>query len=188
MTGNKATAASIAIALMFWLSGCTFNGAAVECPDNPENPRPVFLLDHGRHRTLVLTDDSGRHLLRYGYGDWRYYAEADKSFWSGTRALLWPTRGSLGRRAYEVTEPTSQAVQDAVRVGILEIRPLEVEGNAVEALRRELDTIFQQGVREQLFVNELRDFEFVPHPRKYWLGYNSNHAVADWIKALDCEI
>lgn len=185
---NPSTVSATVAVLVFWLSGCSFTGSAIKCPDNPDNPRPVFLLDHGRHRTLVLTDGSGGYLQRYGYGDWRYYAEADKTFWSGARALLWPTRASLGRREYEVTAPTLQAVESAVRVGILEIHPLEVEGGAVDALRQELDTIFQQGARQQLFVNELRDFEFAPHPRKYWLGYNSNHAVADWIRSLDCEI
>jgi hypothetical protein len=184
-TGLMRTAAATAV-LVLALAGCSSSGT-VKCSEQPEDPRPVFLLDHGRHRTLVLTDQEG-DLIRYGYGDWQYYAEVERGFWSGARALLWPTSAALGRQEYDVEAPTPKAVKKAVRVGILEVYPFKAAGDAVDVLLQELDQLFREGAKQKRVVSYLRDFEFVPHPRHYWLGYNSNHVVVDWLEELDCDL
>ena len=50
--------------LVVLLGGCT---TTVVVPPAPEQPRAVFLLDHGRHATLVLETAEGG-LVRYAYG------------------------------------------------------------------------------------------------------------------------
>ena len=181
-----ATAARIAAigALVLWLTACT---STVRCPIESDNPRSIFLLDHGHHRTLVLSDGKGG-LQRYGYGDWRYYAEADRGFFSGARALLWPTPAALGRREYTVSVATRQEVVSAVKVIINELYQFQVAGDAVDELRRELDSTFDRGAKKQYLENDLRDFEFALHPRGYSLRYSSNHMVTEWLETLGCDV
>lgn len=180
---NKATA-NVTGLLVLWLTGCT---ATVHCPEVSEDPRPAFILEHGRHTTLALYDGGGK-LLRYGYGDWRYYAEADAGFGPGVRAVLWPSPAAFGRQEYRVVAPTRAHVVAAVNVGIGEFHEVEVPGERVDQLRQALDDLFEQGARTRLLVNEAYDFVFVEHPRDYWFWYNSNHMVADWLESLGCEI
>jgi hypothetical protein len=171
-----------ALTWMVWLCGCA---ATVSCPEMGEDPRPVFLLDHGRHATLVLGRADGR-LVRYSYGDWRYYAEADTRLRQGVAALLWRTPAALGRRELDAA-PTQPELRRALRVGVEEILELEAAGAAVDALLRNLDATFFDA-RAHLHYNALYDLEFVPHPRAYWFWYNSNHMVADWLRGLGCAV
>lgn len=171
--------------LLPWLAACT---ATISCPDTPDDPRSVYLLKHGRHPTIVIADRNGT-LTRYGFGDWRYYAQAETGFSPGARALLWPTPGALGRQSYPaVAAPTAANVRRAVKAGTSELHHFEVSGQAADALRSELDALFNQGARERLLLNEPYDFGFVPHPRGYWLGHNSNGMVASWMDFLGCKV
>ncbi|MDQ2076019.1 hypothetical protein [Marinimicrobium sp. ABcell2] len=165
------------------LVACT---STVTCPANLDDPRPVFLLDHGRHASLVITSAEGE-LFRYGYGDWRYYAETDLRLRTGVRALLWPTPAGLARQSYGDIEPETEVLVNAVGVPIDEPHKLMVSGAAVDALRRDLDRTFERGAEQEYLVNRSFDFNFVPHPRDYWFWYSSNHMVVDWLDALDCE-
>lgn len=171
--------------LLPWLAACT---ATISCPDSPGASRAVYLLKHGRHPTLVIADPNGA-LTRYGYGDWRYYAQANTGFSSGARALLWPTPAALGRQTYPaLTPPGAENLHSTVKTGISELHSFEVSGHAADALRRELDVLFRQGSRRRLLRNDPYDFEFVPHPRAYWLGHSSNGMVAGWLESLGCRV
>ncbi len=171
--------------LLPWLAACT---AIISCPDTDDDPRLVYFLKHGRHPTLVITDREGT-LTRYGYGDWRYYAQADTSFGAGVRALLWPTPAALGRQHYPaMTSPTAENLRRTVKTGISELHAFKVPGEAADALRRELEALFRRGAQRELLRNEPYDFEFVPHPRAYWFGHNSNGMVADWLGSLGCRV
>jgi hypothetical protein len=172
-----------AMVLAALLMACT---STVSCPARPDDPRVVFLLDHGRHASLVITSAEGA-LYRYGYGDWRYYAETDLRLRTGIRALLWPTPAGLARQGYGNVEPESVSVVRVVGVPIDKPHQLMVSGAAVDALQRDLDRTFERGAEQEYLVNHSFDFNFVPHPRDYWFWYSSNHMVVDWLEALDCE-
>lgn len=184
MEFKKSRAGAVGLASLV-LAGCS---ATAYCPSPSENARPAFLLTHGRHTTLVLSDGEGQ-LERFAYGDWRYYAQERDNVWTGVRALLWPTRAALARQEYEVAEPvTQQEVITAVSVAIGELHSLELEGNSVDELRHELNQRFQAGAENELVISQRYDFTFVPHPRNYWFWHNSNHQVADWMEAMGCEV
>jgi hypothetical protein len=145
------------------------------------NPRPVILLDHGRHSSLVLpAADSG--VVCYAYGEWRWYAERKTGVLRAVAAILWPTRGALGRRLLAV-EADAAAVGRALAVGVEHLYVLEAEADAVNALRTRLDSLFEER-RETLLYNEAYDLEFVHHPRPYWLFRTSNQMVAGWLEEL----
>jgi len=166
---------------MILLGGCS---TTVVPPAKLDEPARVFLLDHGRHTSLVLsTPEDG--LVRYAYGDWRFYAERQTGPGHAIAALLWRTPGALGRR--ELKGPvTAAGVRTRVPLVIEALYEIEVERTRVDALRADLDAIFN-AAEEPLDTPEV-DLFFAPHPRYYNLRHNSNTVVADWLEQLGCEI
>lgn len=180
MTGSMRRLAGLWCALS--LGGCA---ATVTCPTGPDATDPVFLLDHGRHSSLVLPAPDGR-LVRYSYGDRRWYAEVDTGFWQGAAALLRRTPAVLGRREL-YGDPVSDEVVRALRVGVEYAYTLQTTPDAAAALVARLEALFRAGAEAKRF-NPDYDLEFVPHPRDYTGWHNSNHVVADWLRELGCEV
>lgn len=154
-------------------------------PDAGDDLRPVFLLDHGRHASLVLTRPD-HSLVRYAFGDWAWYAEGRSGAGPAVTALLVPSRSALGRR--ELAPISDEAdLQRRIRVGIEAIHTLSVAADRIDALDQDLSRWFEEGAAERL-LNPRFDLEFVPGPRPYSLGDNSNHRVAEWLEALGVEV
>lgn len=141
------------------------------------------LLDHGKHASLVLQVGSQK-MVRYGFGDWRYYALAQEGFINGARALLWPTQAGLGRKLLRASFD-KQSIDIALPVGIEKMWIFKVERMKAEKLRQELDGIFRQNL-STLHVNRIYDLEFVHHPKTYWAFNNSNQEIALWLGKLGC--
>lgn len=164
------------------VTGCA---ATVRCPEPPGPGAPVFLLDHGRHASLVLPDPHG-YLVRYAYGDRRWYADMDTGIGPGAAALFRRTPAVLGRRDLHV-EPEPQQVVAALRIVVEAIHTLRVDADALDRLRTELELLFFEDF-DAMRYNDAYDLEFVPHPRDYTGGNNSNHMVAEWLHELGCEV
>lgn len=178
MGGESVNRLAVCLVILTGAPGCT---NVIVAPAPPVEPEPVFLLDHGRHATLVLPGaDSG--IVRYGYGDWRYYAERQTGLVATLDAALVPTRAGLGRRAHPVP-PTRAAVRDALDVGIEGIHELVAERRSVERLRTKLDELFELA-RETRLENRAYDLDFVHHPRDYTIFRNSNWMVGVWLREL----
>jgi len=165
-----------------FLSACS---TIVIPPAAPGTPRPVFVLEHGQHASLVLPGEK-QGIVRYSYGDWNYYALGNKGISSGLRALQGPTLAGLGRR--ELKAPaTEEGVYSAVRVPIAAIHTVPADSAAIENLRSKLDEIYRTN-SDSLIYNADIDLEFVHHPVPYSSEHNSNRVVADWLSALGCEV
>lgn len=159
--------------------------ATVRPPPEPDAPRAVFLLDHGRHTSLVLArDDDG--LVRYVYGEWRWYAEMDTGFLRTFPVLFKHTPAALGRREL-AGPPEPDQVRAQIKVVIRELHDFQAEADRVDALIGDLDAQFDAH-RETLHYNSVYDLEFVHHPIPYRLGHNSNHLAGQWLKQLGFEI
>jgi len=166
------------------LTGCV---GTVTRPDieKLEQPRPVYLLDHGRHSTLVLTreDDS---MVRYLYGEWRWYALQETGFFRVWPTLFLPTQAALGRK--ELTGPPEKnTIRRQIPVVIQQIHELPVEAALIDTLDHSLDLRFNAAI-ETLHYNSDFDLEFVRDPVDYTVFYNSNHVVADWLRELGVEV
>lgn len=172
------------LALLVSVSGTACTNVIVP-PDAPSIPRSVFVLDHGRHASLVLPAREGR-LVRYAYGDWKYYALRETGALETTGAALWPTRAAFGRRELEGA-PTDAGVRGAVRVGIEHLHEVVVDSVLVERLRARLDTLFQSEIESKIH-NRAYDLDFVHHPRDYTIFRNSNAFVALWLRSLGCQV
>lgn len=172
----------LAATALLLAAGCS---TTIVPPAAPAEPVTVFLLDHGRTPSLVLPASDGS-MTRYAYGDWNWYALRNTGVIDGLRALFWPTQGTLGRRELP-GPPHAENVRIQVRAEIIEhLYPISVGRAEVERLRTRLDA--EHGSGRSTAVVESYDLEFVPHPRRYHYFYNSNHAAAEWLRELGCEI
>jgi hypothetical protein len=169
--------------LLALLTACS--STVVVPPPAPVQARPVFVLEHGQHASLVIPGKT-QGIVRYSYGDWNYYALGDKSISSGLRALQGPTLAGLGRRELKA-DATPQGVRSAVRVPVAAIHTVLAEASAIEALREKLEDIYRAN-QASLIYNADIDLEFVHHPVPYSSQHNSNRVVADWLQALGCEV
>ena len=146
-----------------------------------DDPRTVLLIDHGTHSSLVIETSAGE-MVRYAYGDMRYYAERDTSLASGAAALFVPTQATLGRA--ELQGPAlSSALLSQLNVGIERIHELKVQGESADRLMEDLDRVFWAGADQHKNVGAY-GLVFAPHPDPYFWGNNSSTMVADWLRAL----
>lgn len=143
--------------------------------------RPVFLLDHGRHSSLVLTR-ADNSLVRYAHGDWVWYAEDRTGPLRAFSTLLMPTESAIGRREMNPVRNEID-LRRQIRVGIEAIHSLSAPAARIDALDQSLSEWFEQQSDQALF-NERFDLEFVPGRRPYTVFDNSNHVVAEWLSAL----
>lgn len=166
------------------LAGC---GGTVMAPnpDAAQDTRPVFLLDHGRHANLVLTRADGT-LVRYLYGDWRWYAQGDTAFLRTVPTLFAATPSALGRQVL-AGPATAASIRRQVRREIQGLHRLTAPGARIDRLDRRLQDYFAQ-MRAQAHYNAALDVEFVPGQRPYTLFDNSNHVVAQWLEELGIKV
>ena len=130
--------------LTLLLSGC---GATVVGPAHIDgDKRNVYLLEHGRHSSLLLTE-ADQTRLRYAYADWAWYVDEEAGLRTGFDAMLRQSRAALGRQRLPATQP-SERLASVVGVGIQEIHIFEVEASRVDALIDSLEAVRQWSRRQ----------------------------------------
>lgn len=157
----------------------------VHPPERVTEPARTALLDHGRHASLVF-ETPGGGMLRYAYGDWRWYAQDQTRFVDGAAALLWPTQAALGRR--RLPGPfTPDTILRQVSVPVEHAIVVDVEARSIELLVERLDKIYEE---EQSTRLESRTYNltFVHHSERYWMLNNSNQMVGRWLEELGCHV
>lgn len=180
--------------------GCA---TSVALPHNVEDPVAVYIVDYGRHSSLLLPvvgsqsemDLLGRVVLReYAFGDWVYYAQNEDSICNGIRALLWKTEGTIGRRDLEGLGPSvdEAPIEAEGRIqrtlGVERVIGLAVERVYVESLLFRLDKRFDAGrMSHSSLYNPRADMDFVPDARSYSVLRHCNHEVREWLVELGVE-
>jgi hypothetical protein len=181
--GSGAVEPGLAALLILFLSGCATTILPPEIPADA-GVEEVFLIDHGRHPSLVLPDGAGG-AVRYAYGDWRWFAEGDRGAAQGGAALLRPTPAALGRQQLDADH--EQAIRGEIPEMIKQVLAFEAPRAAVVRLRRELDTVWL-AQRDRALYNPAYRLTFVPHPEDYSLRNNSNVMAARWLQQLGAEV
>lgn len=164
------------------LTGCA---GRIVPPSAPIDPVEIYLLDHGRHASLVLPRQGGG-VVRYSYGEWGWYVEGRRHLPAAVSAMLWPTASGLGRGVHEEIDSPHDLHRLAPE-GLVGVYPLQAEATRVAALRRQLDAHFQAEGVTPAYSAEF-DLEFVPYPRAYSLTHQSNLVVAQWLRRLGIEV
>lgn len=161
--------------LVLVLAGPCACTTEVFAPEDIRDPVTIHIIDYGRHAALLMPDGSG-NLVKYAYGDWRWYALSDEGLWQGAAALFWPTQGALGRRGMA---SLSEAREDLITV--------RVESEKAKHLRQRLEAAYRSELSSQVF-NPRYDMDFVYHSEAYSLANNSNSVVTRWLEDLGCEV
>ena len=177
--------ALVTIATLALLIASGFTPTSLFAPSDLENPRSVFVIDHGTHSSLALETSDGE-LIRYSYGDQRYYALRDTSLAAGAAALLIPTPATLGRG--ELAGPATIENLDKQLVVVVQIiHPLQVEGELADQLIERLDRLHLNGVNDHTAVPAY-GLTFAPHPADYFWARNSSTAIAGWLRELEVRV
>jgi hypothetical protein len=160
-------------------AGCT---TSITPPPSPRDPIVVFLLDHGRHPSLVLpTPDA--HLVRYVYGDWSWYALADTGALQAIRATFLGSPAALGRREFKTTDVNAILALDPAE----HVYRITVSRSDAQTLLENLDSAFQSNIAT-LHTNVEYHLDFVRQPPVYSGLHNCNHVMAGWLRQLNCEV
>ena len=175
-----------ALAALVTVAACVATYVVTPPPLEPAAARaPVAVLDHGRHSSLVIGLPDGR-MVRYAYGDWRWYAEGDTGVAQGYAALFRETPSALGRRV--LAGPlTTETLRRQVRVGIEDMLLLDVDAAAAQRLIDELDGIAESG-RARMLTNQDVDLDFFPYPVPYTEAHSSNRVLAGWLREMGAEV
>lgn len=167
--------------LLVTLGGCAGHVMPTSGLDHPDT---VYLVDHGRHASVVLPDGDG--VVRYSYGEWNWYVLGQRGVWAGLSALAWPTQGGLGRKRLDETDhpPLPEALTPEGRQVVY---ALPAETARVDALRKRLDAYFEAPSASPTY-STTHGLYFVPYPRDYWAGHQSNMKVVEWLRELGMEV
>lgn len=177
---DRCRARAILLATLL-LGGCA---NTVVPPVAPTAPVPAFLLDHGRHASLVLPREGG--ITRYSYGHWDYYAKNRTGALRASGTLFGTNAAGLGRR--QLPGPAELgSVRRQVLVPIEHAWRIDVPAARATALTDRLEGIYRDNGASRT-DNPWYDLEFVRHPEPYSVGHNSNHVTGEWLRALGCEV
>lgn len=162
------------------LAGCA---NVITVPERRAGHSTIYLLDLGRHSRLAFEHPDGG-LVEYAYGEWRWYARMEDACWRLPAVLLWPTRGTLGRRHWDGPNAEGRLRSAYANLTLFE---LPTDGRKTAALRSRLDRAFERR-SDRRVDNRVYGLEFVPLEDDYWLFNNSNHAVRDWLRTAGLEV
>jgi hypothetical protein len=188
----------VAGAVALWIAGC---GAVITPPMHVEAPATIYVMDYGRHTTLLLpaVDEasadalSGEGLgsggasecwIEYAYGEWRWFALDETDWIRVFPVMLWPTRGALGRVSWEMGPGEIQRERWIPEDGLIS---LDVEAAQVAKLLARLDERYESIVETHLY-GERHRLHFVQDEASYHLFHNCNHETARWLRELGCEV
>jgi len=163
------------------LSSCT---TSIVPPADPVDPVSVYVIDYGRHTSLMLPRDEGGPLVEYAYGEWNWFALDYSNWYNVFGTLLWPTQGALGRWEWDIAPDP-----DAIRARIVcdDVLEIDVAGEKKRALLDRLDARHTRRI-DTLHHQPLYQLDFVHDDDKYHALHNCNHVLAQWLRELDCEV
>lgn len=151
-------------------------------PRDVQDPATVYLVDYGRHSSLVLPHDENS-MIEYAFGEWRWFALNDTGLLAACRALCWASTGTLGRRLISTVD---SAKFEAWFPGVI-LFDIQVEREAANAMARLLNDRWLNHEADAVY-NADYDFHFVPVPQRYHVFRNCNPVVAGWLRDLDCRV
>src|SRR5688572_25859227 len=92
--GRRTSVTAFLFATLLFLAGCT---TTIVPPSAVAEPARVAVLDHGRHTSLLVELPGEGAMVRYAYGDWRWYALGQTGVLEGIAALS-GNKSALGRK------------------------------------------------------------------------------------------
>lgn len=120
----------ILLPLLLIFTGCLSPVQDLYPQNEEDRPVPVYIVSHGWHAGIAIESEYIRHLLpdhpkmpearilKFGWGDQRYYTEHDAGFGLMMRAALLPTRSVLHVVATDLPIERYFAASRVIRIQI----------------------------------------------------------------------
>jgi hypothetical protein len=173
------------VALLFVLgtvAGC--GGARITPPPSPIDPVPAFVVDYGRHSSVLLPSAGDGKLHEYAFGDFDWIALNRNKWYDALDALFASDSAALGHRTLELMEDPEQLADAAVARRVL---TFDVPRERVDRLLARLDARYRKRLATQVF-NRASSLYFVRDDERYTWANNCNHVTARWLEALGCRL
>ena len=171
---------SLIAACFALLCACT---TTVHEPASVRDPATVYILDYGRHASLLLPREDSSDLVEFAFGEWGWFAEGHDCLLRGPFVLLFPGQGTLGRKQWPPPPPGTPMAE---WIGVISAEPIMVERSRAAALVARLDAAFEE--HEDSRIANATGMEFVKIPRRYRGLSNSNTLVGEWLRELGAEV
>lgn len=188
---RRAAWTALALVAILECAGCT---TTIVPPIGPlVDPVTVFLVDYGRHSSLVLPEQAPvggpsaqgpAGAIEYAYGEWWWYARNKDQWYDLPRTMLLPSQGTLGRRRLNL-RPTIEAL--SVAIGCEAVYRIRVEADDAYKLRDRLAERFNDHIDTKHY-NPRYDLSFVHHDESYSLLHNCNQVALGWLTDLGCRV
>jgi len=159
----------------------------VDAPRGVRDPVRVYLVDHGTHASVLLPRGDDGRLVRWDWGDWRWYA-------LGRTTPLEVVGMALGGRAAtiargEVGPDPGGPHALRRRLGAQAVFAIPVERDAAGRLGDALQGRFDAAPAERRAPDPYGRVVFAPDAsRRYWLGSDSTAEARRWLVALGCRV
>jgi len=168
------------LALLLFIPGCAWT---VRAPATVADPVPVWISEYGKHCRIAVP--SGRStFIEYGFGEWNFYGREKRGLFSILRAGSGLGAGAFSRRELV---PAPDGTLGPWQTGGTRSEGILVERARAEALRTKLDARWQAN-QHTVRTREIDGVVVSRDPARYHLFRNSNHATAEWLGELGCEV
>lgn len=162
------------------LPGCAWT---VRPPANIADPVPIWITEYGKHcRVALPAGDSS--FTEYGFGEWNFYGREQRGWLSTLRAGAGLGAGAFSRRTLT---PDPDGILGPRQTGGTRSERVQVERAQADTLRRELDARWNRN-RGNVRIRQVDGVPVSRDPACYHVFHNSNHATADWLGELGCQV
>lgn len=160
--------------------GCAWT---VQPPAVVKDPVPVWISEYGRHCRVAVPSGQST-FIEYGFGEWNFYGREKRDFCSTLRA-----GGGFGTGAFSRRElvPGPDGTVGPAQTGGTRSESVSVERALAESLRAKLDARWQAN-QQTVRRREIDGVVVSRDPARYHVFRNSNHATAEWLQELGCEV
>ena len=148
----------------------------------PQRGADVYLAHYDFYHTSLVVPHPDAGTVEYTYADWNILAIDDRSAWSKVKAILLPSRGTLGRAPVAWDGESDSSLRAALD-GCWKLSRYRVDAQRVERLTATLDARLTAAA-DRHGTTERDGMTFVKAPRAYSLAHNCNHALREWMVDL----
>jgi hypothetical protein len=175
---------SLVMLVLALIAGILLGGCqrTIRAPEDVTDPVSVFVVDYGRHASLVLPDEEAG-LVEWSWGDWNWFALERTGVLDGLRAVFASPLSTLSRRGLNPAPDTQEL---ATRLGAAEVLSLDVERERAGALLERLEQRWL--LRADEAVTQASGRVFVPDDARYSMFNNSVHEIVRWLEALNADV
>ncbi len=171
--------------LLLATGGCRSHPVVTAPPVSPQRDQAsVYLAHYDFFHTSLIVPQPGGRAVEYTYADWDVLACGRRTTWTKAKAVLLPSRGTLGRAELTWDGTSDHTLRSALEK-CWKLSRYQVDAARLQRLTARLDADFTAAqARTGDRVQERGGMRFVKAPRPYWLAHNCNHALREWLVAL----